>query len=139
MRIYEVIFIIRPESPEAEVDSLVEQLQQGVAAASGQVVKTEKWGKRPLAYRVAGLREGYYVFFELQGSGETLRELERRLKVAEPVIKFLSVRVDLERKKVEKLRHRREHRAARRHRPAPSGGGAAPEARPAEGGAPANA
>lgn len=118
MRIYEVIFIVRPEQPESEVDALVEQLQQGVAAAGGQVTKVDKWGKRPLAYRVRGNREGYYVFFEVEGSGESLRELERRLKVAEPVIKLLSVRVDLERKRTEKLRHRREHRAARRHRPA---------------------
>ena len=125
MRTYEVIFIIRPELPEAEVDALVEQMQQGVAGAGGQVAKVDKWGKRPLAYRVSGQREGYYVYFEVEGSGDSLRELERRLKVAEPVIKIFSVRVDLERKKLEKLRHRREHRAARRQRAAASAGGAA--------------
>ena len=118
MRTYEVVFIIRPDVPEAEIDALLEPLQQAVRDAHGQMVKVEKWGKRPLAYRVARQREGYFVFFELQGMGEALRELERRLKVAEPVIKFLSVRVDLERKKHEKLRHRREHQAARRQRPA---------------------
>lgn len=125
MRTYEVIFVVRPELPEAEVDSLTEQMQQGVAGAGGQVTKAEKWGKRPLAYRVKGYREGYYVYFELTGTGEILRELERRLKVAEPVIKLLSIRVDLERKKMEKLRHRREHRIARRHRSAHSGSAAA--------------
>src|SRR5574342_1105251 len=104
MRTYEVVFIIRPDVPEAEVDALIEPLQQAVRDAHGQMVKVEKWGKRPLAYRVARQREGYFVFFELEGMGEALRELERRLKVAEPVIKFLSVRVDLERKKQEKLR-----------------------------------
>jgi len=128
MRTYEVIYIIRPELPEAEVDALVEQLQQAVTGAGGQMAKAEKWGKRPLAYRVAGCREGQYVLFEIQGLGDVLRELERRLKVAEPVIKFISVRVDLERKKLEKLRHRREHRAARRQKPAAGPAGASAEA-----------
>jgi len=123
MRTYEAVFIIRPDVPEADVDALVESLQQAVAGAGGQVVKVEKWGKRPLAYRVSSQREGFFVLFELTGGGEPLRELERRLKVTEPVLKFLSVRVDLERKKVEKLRHRREHRAARRQR-AGAGGAA---------------
>lgn len=128
MRIYEVVFILRPELPEAEIEALVEQMQQGVTGGGSRVTKVEKWGKRPLAYRVSGHREGYYVYFEVEGGGEALRELERRLKVAEPVIKIFSVRVDLERKKREKLRHRREHRVARRQRPAPgssSGGGVA--------------
>ncbi len=114
MRVYEVIFIIRPDVPEAEVDSLVEQMQQGVTGAGGEVAKLEKWGKRPLAYHVAGQREGIYVFFEVNGTGDTLRELERHLKVTESVIKMISVRVDEERKRRAKLRHRREHRAARR-------------------------
>lgn len=114
MRTYEVIFIIRPDLPEAETDALVEQMQQDVTGAGGQVTKLEKWGKRPMAYRVSGQREGYYVLFEVEGTGQAVHELERRLKVAEPVIKSLTVRVDLERKKVEKLRHRREHRAARK-------------------------
>ncbi len=121
MRTYEVIFIIRPDMPEAEVEALVEQMQQDVVGAGGQMVKVDKWGKRPLAYRVSGQREGYFVLFELQGTGEPLRELERRLKVTEPVLKFFSVRIDLERKKIEKLRHRREHRTARRQRAAASG------------------
>lgn len=128
MRTYEVIFIVRPELPEAEVDALVEQMQQGVTGAGGRVTKTEKWGKRPLAYRISGQREGFYVLFEVEGGGEALRELERRLKVAEPVIKAMSVRVDLERKRTEKLRHRREHRAARRQRPGPASSSSAAEA-----------
>ena len=126
MRVYEVIFIIRPDVPEAEVDTLVEQMQQGVTGAGGEVAKLEKWGKRPLAYLVAEQREGIYVFFEVNGTGDTLRELERRLKVTEPVIKMISVRVDEERKRLAKLRHRREHRAVRRqHKPHSSASGAA--------------
>ena len=131
MRTYEVIFIIRPDTAEGDIDPLVESLQQAVRDAGGQVTKADKWGKRPLAYRVERQREGFFVLFEIEGTGDVLRELERRLKVAEPVIKFLSVRVDLERKKHEKLRHRREHQAARKQRAA---GSAAPgaEARQAD-------
>lgn len=130
MRIYEVIFIIRPDAAEADVDSLIESFQQVVAGSAGRVEKTEKWGKRRLAYRIAGQWEGYYVYFELHGAGDTVRELERRLKVSEPVIKYLSVRVDLERKRLEKLRRRREHRAVRRQRRAPA---PSPEAAPPSG------
>jgi small subunit ribosomal protein S6 len=118
MRTYEVIFILRPDLPETETEAVVEQMKQAAESAGGKLAKEpEKWGKRPLAYRVSGFREGFYVLFEVAGTGETLRELERRLKVAEPVIKYMSVRVDLERKKQEKFRHRREHRAARRQKP----------------------
>ena len=128
MRTYEVIFVVRPELPEAEIDALIEQMQEAVTGAGGTVAKLEKWGKRTLAYRVAGEREGYYVLFEVEGAGPALQELERRLKVAEPVIKLLSVRVDLERKKQGKLRHRREHRAARRQQRAATGPPKAPKA-----------
>lgn len=119
MRIYEVVFILRPDLPENEVDAVIESVEQTVAGTGGSVTRVEKWGKRRLAYRVEGQQEGAYVFFELQGAGEMVRELERRLKVTEPVIKYLSVRVDLERKKLEKLRRRREHRAVRRQRRGP--------------------
>ena len=141
MRTYEVIFILRPDLPETETDALIEQMQQSVTGAGGRVTNADKckWGKRPLAYRVHGQREGFFVLFEVEGGGEALRELERRLKVAEPVLKLLSVRVDLERKRAEKHRHKREHRAARRHRPAPAGGPSAAEARPPDGPAPAGA
>lgn len=128
MRIYEVIFIIRADVPEAEIDTLVESFQQAASGAGGRVEKVEKWGKRRLAYQVAGQREGFYVLFEIHGMGNALHELERRLKVSEAVIKYLSVRVDLERKRHEKLRRRREHRAIRRQRRAP----ARPEGPPAE-------
>lgn len=120
MRIYEVIFVIRPDVPEADVDTLTDSFAQAVTSLGGKVEKVEKWGKRRLAYRVAGNSEGSYVFLEMNATGAILQELERRLKVSEPVIKYLSVRVDLERKRLEKLRRRREHRAVRRQRKAPA-------------------
>lgn len=135
MRIYEVVFILRPDLPENEVDTVVESVEQTVAGTGGSVTRVEKWGKRRLAYRVEGQQEGAYVFFELQGAGEMVRELERRLKVTEPVIKYLSVRVDLERKKLEKLRRRREHRAVRRQRRTPAQSAEGAQTSPAGGGA----
>jgi small subunit ribosomal protein S6 len=133
MRTYEVIFIVRPDLPEAEVEALVEQMQKGVTESGGEIVKVDNWGKRTLAYRVAGQREGIYVLFEINSDGKVLREFERRLKVTEPVIKVFSVRVDLDRKKIDKIKHKREHRVARRQkRSASSGGG--PEGAPRAGG-----
>lgn len=132
MRTYEVIFIIRPDMPDADVDALIEQMQKVVTETEGEkaeVVKADKWGKRTLAYRVAGQREGIYVLFEIQSGGKALHELERRLKVTEPVIKVFSVRVDLERKKVAKLAHKSEHRAARRQQKRASSSGSGAESR----------
>ena len=121
MRTYEVIFIVRPDQSEDEVNALIEQMQKAVTESEGEMVQTDIWGKRTLAYRVAGQREGIYVLFEINSAeGKALHELERRLKVADPVIKVFSVRVDLERKKVAKLKHKREHRAARRQQKAPA-------------------
>src|SRR3972149_947881 len=92
MRTYEVIFILRPDLPETETDALIEQMQQSVTGAGGRVTNADKCkgGKRPLAYRVHGQREGFFVLFEVEGGGEALRELERRLKGAEPGLKLLS-------------------------------------------------
>ncbi len=82
-----------------------------------KIEKTEKWGRKRMAYRVQRLREGYYVYMVLRSSqGEVVKELERRLKVADPVMKYLTVRVDEELKRQEKLKRHRERRAARRPR-----------------------
>ena len=118
-RQYDLIFICRPDTPEADTDKLVAQLQQVVAERSGKVDKVEKWGTRKLAYRVGKHREGYYVYLSiLSTQGETIHELERRLKVSDPVIKYMTVRLDEELKRQRKLVARRERRAARRPRKA---------------------
>lgn len=117
-RIYEVIWIARPETPEAEIDKLIAQFEQGLSAMGSQLDKVEKWGLRRLAYRVRKQREGYYVCFVVRGSGEAVRELERRFKVTDAVMKYLTVRVDEEWKRLEKKRREREKKAARRPRPA---------------------
>jgi small subunit ribosomal protein S6 len=130
-RQYDLIFICRPDTPEPDIDKLISTLEHTAGEKSARIEKTEKWGRKRMAYRVRKLREGFYVFMDLRSSnGEVVKELERRLKVSDPVIKYLTVRVDEELKRQAKLKHHRERRAARRPRktaaaqgsPSPSGG-----------------
>lgn len=113
-RIYEVMFIVHPGQSEEEVDKLIAQFQATVASTHGEVVKVEKMGKRKLAYRVEKCTEGYYVLFTVKAMGETVREFERRLRVTDAVLKYLTVRVDEELKRLEKMKALREKRATRR-------------------------
>jgi len=134
-RLYDLIFICRPATPEEEIDKIIASLEHSAAEKSGKVEKVEKWGTRKLAYRVRRQREGYYVYLVLRGThGEMIKELERRLKVADPVIKYLTVRLDEEMKRRQKLAHRRDRRAARRPRKA----GSPPASETAAAGAPAD-
>jgi len=114
MRNYEVIFILKPDMPEAEADSLIAQMEGVVTATGGTLEKTEKMGRRRLAYRIQKYVEGHYVLFVLEGEAATVQELERRLKVSEPVLKYLTVRVDEERKRLRKMQQFRAKRAARK-------------------------
>ncbi len=132
MRIYEILFIIRPDVPEEEIDASIEPLKNVITASGGVVDKVDKWGKRKLAYRVRKHREGYYVLlqFSTEKGSETVKELERRLRVSDTVIKFLTVRIDEELKRLEKLKSRREKRALRKPPPAavePPSPGATPQ------------
>jgi len=114
MRIYEELFILRPDTPEEEIDQLIEQLTTLIAGQGGNVDKSEKWGVRKLAYRVQKRSEGFYVLLQFTAAPETVRELERRLRVSDQVLKFLTVRIDEKLKKIEKRKKSREKRAARR-------------------------
>jgi small subunit ribosomal protein S6 len=118
MRVYEELFIVRPDAPEEEIDQLIEQFTAVIAGQGGNVDKAEKWGVRKLAYRVQKRTEGFYVLLQFVAKPETVHELERRLRVSDQVLKFLTVRVDERLKKVTKRRKAREKRAARRPAPA---------------------
>src|SRR5499427_9900369 len=120
MRIYEELFIIRPDAPDEEVDPFLEQMKGVVTNAGGTVDKMDKWGKRRLAYKVDKYREGSYVLFQFSAGPETVKELERRLRVSDLVLKFLTVRIDETLKRLEKRKKEREKRAARRPAPAPA-------------------
>jgi len=116
-RQYDLIFICRPDTPEAEVDKVIATLEHAATEKGGKIESVNKWGRRRMAYRVQKLREGYYVYMVVKSShGEVVKELERRLKVADAVMKYLTVRLDEELKRQEKLKRHRERRAARRPR-----------------------
>jgi small subunit ribosomal protein S6 len=117
MRVYEELFIIKPDTPEEEVDGLVEQIQQVITNGNGTVDKTDKWGNRKLAYRVQKYGEGIYVLIQFTSSPDLVKEVERRMRVADQVIKFITVRIDEKLKKIAKRKKARDKRAARR--PAP--------------------
>jgi small subunit ribosomal protein S6 len=134
MRVYEELFILRPDSPEEEVDGFVEQIKQLIASGKGTVDKVDKWGVRKLAYRVQKYNEGLYVLVQFTSSPELVKEVERRLRVTDSVMKFITVRIDEKLKKIEKRKKARDKRAARRPAPqmaAPLPPAAAPGA-PAE-------
>ena len=131
MRIYEELFILKPDVPEEEGDAFVEQLRGHLTNAGATVDKVEKWGKRRLAYKVDKYREGNYVLFQFSAEPEHVYEFERRLRVTDAVLKFLTVRVDETLKRLEKRKKERDKRAAKRAANAP--------AAPAPGPAPAMA
>ena len=91
---YEMMFIARTDVPEEEIDKLTTQMDSVVSGAGGKTEKIDKMGRRRLAYRVKKQREGIYILFTFEGNGDTVREFERRLKVTDQVIKYLTVRID---------------------------------------------
>ena len=120
MRIYEELFIVKPDAPDEEVDQYVEQLRSQLTTLGATVDKVDKWGKRRLAYKVDKYREGSYVLFQFTAGPETVKEFERRLRVADIVLKFLTVRIDETLKRLDKRKKERDKRAAKRAAAAPA-------------------
>jgi len=108
-RTYELMFIVRPDMVDEDLNKLISTLESSVTAAHG-TVKSEIWGKRRLAYTVRRFNEGIFVLLILEGTGAMVHELERRLRVTEPVIKFLTVRTDEELKRLDKIKKLRDSR-----------------------------
>jgi small subunit ribosomal protein S6 len=108
--------------PEEELDKLISTLESQVSTSGGTVKNVERMGKRRLAYTVRRFADGIYVLLTAEGGGELIRELERRLRVTEPVIKFLTVRVDEEQKRLDKIKKIRESRKKAAPAPAEAGG-----------------
>jgi len=106
-RVYEILFIADPNLGEPEVDALTAQVQGFVEKDGGRIQKVEKWGKKRLAYTVGKHREGSYVLIVAEGSGEIIKEVERRMRVADGVIRYLSVRVDEDLRKAETSKRKR--------------------------------
>ena len=111
---YEIMFIVNPNATDEEIDKINAQIEGVVTAGGGKVEKIEKMGKRRLAYEVDKQREGHYVLFVIGANGDIIKEAERRLRVIDAVIKYLTVRTDEETRRFEKIRSYRQKRAARR-------------------------
>ncbi|HEX3987318.1 MAG TPA: 30S ribosomal protein S6 [Acidobacteriaceae bacterium] len=103
-RFYEVMFIVRPDVADEDQDKLIAGLEQTVTNGGGTVRSTEKLGRRKLAYMVRKFNDGNYVLLTVDADGVLVAELERRLRVSEPVIKFITVRMDEEEKRLAKVR-----------------------------------
>jgi small subunit ribosomal protein S6 len=119
MRIYEELYILKPDTAEEDVEASVEQIRQIVTTAGGTIDKIDKWGIRKLAYRVGKQSEGFYILVQFSSGPETVKEIERRLRVSDNVLKYLTVRIDEKLKWLEKRKKIREKRAARKPAPAP--------------------
>ncbi len=119
MRVYEELFIVKPDAPEEEVDAYIGQLKELITNGKGTVDKADKWGTRKLAYRVQKYNEGVYVLIQFSSSPELVKEIERRMRVTDMVIKFITVRIDEKTKKIEKRKKQRDKRAARKPPPPP--------------------
>ncbi|MGO9127084.1 MAG: 30S ribosomal protein S6 [Terriglobales bacterium] len=119
-RTYELMFIVRPDMPEEDQDKLISTLESAVTSSGGVLKNVEKMGKRHLAYSVRRFRDGMYILLTLEGSGGLIHELERRLRVTEPVIKFLTVRIDEEQKRLDKIKAIRDARRKVSATPAPT-------------------
>lgn len=113
-RRYELVYLVSPEASEEQVNALHEQVQSIVSRYRGDIEKTENWGRRRLAYEIGHHKEGTYVLEVIHGGGELMKEIDRRLKVIDEVIRHLVVRVDEEQRVVERVRSRRQAQVVRR-------------------------
>ena len=113
-RQYELVYILPPDTTEQQATELHDQVQAIVTRLNGQIEKTETWGRRKLAYEIGPHKEGFYVLEVLLASGELVKELDRRLKVLDIVIRHLIVRVDEEKQVVERTRSKRQANSERR-------------------------
>ena len=119
-RSYEVMFIVRPDMEEADVDKLIAGLDQTITNGGGSIKSAEKLGRRKLSYMVRKFSDGNYVLLVVQADGVLVAEVERRLRVTEPVIKFITVRMDEEEKRADKIKAIRASRKKLSAQPAES-------------------
>ena len=113
-RTYEVVFIVNPEVGDDEVMRLSETVQKLITSQGGHIVKTEMMGRRQLAYEINHRREGTYILLEIEGTGAEIAELERRMRVNDQILRYMTIRVDEDRRRAEKLKDRRARKAAQK-------------------------
>ena len=113
-RTYEVMYIIDPESSADKIEKLNEAVGKLIEKEGGEVARMDDIGIRNLAYPIQKKTQGHYVLFEINGTGQEIMELERRMRVNDMVLRYITVRVDEDRKKADKIHAKREARAAKR-------------------------
>jgi small subunit ribosomal protein S6 len=116
-RTYEIMFIVRPDVEEADLDKLIESFSANITSGGGEVKSVEKMGRRRLAYTVRKFNDGFYVLLNVAAPGSLVAEIERRLRVSEPVIKFITVRMDEEEKRLAKVKALRDSKVKRSAQP----------------------
>jgi small subunit ribosomal protein S6 len=119
MRVYEVLFIVAPNTEEGDTETLITQLSDVITNQGATITKVDRIGRRRLAYPIGKFNEGYYVVLTVEGTGAEIAEVERRMRVSDAVIRYITIRIDEDLKRAEKFRARRAARAA-----AGGGGGA---------------
>ena len=118
-RTYEVMYIVDTDVSSDDFTRLSENLQQIITEQGGSITKTEDMGRRSLAYQIGHKTEGHYMLLEIDGTGREIAELERRMRVNDQIVRYLTVRVDEDRQRAEKFKAKRARKASKR----PFGGG----------------
>jgi small subunit ribosomal protein S6 len=119
VRNYEVVFVAAPTLSSEELDDFINHAQTVVEGKNGKVVKIDNWGKKSLAYKIKRFREGYYVVLTIEGGGSAIAELERRFRVTDFILRYISVRIDEDLKRSEKIKAARQRKAQEQTPPAP--------------------
>jgi small subunit ribosomal protein S6 len=107
LRTYEVAFIAAPNTADDDLSKLNSQIEQIITGRGGKITKVDNWGRRKLAYRIGKFDEGVYTFVYVEGSGQEISEVERRLRVTDFIIRYLTVRTDEALKRAAKLKSKR--------------------------------
>ena len=120
LRVYEVVVIVAPNATDEALETLSTNLANIITTQGGTITKNEKWGKRMLAYPINKFKDGHYLYMELEGTGSEIAEMERRMRVNDTIVRYMTVRVDLDRRRADKFKARRTEKAAKRPGAMPS-------------------
>lgn len=113
-RTYEVMYIVDPDAADDKIAKLNEAVGKLIEKEGGTIVRLDDQGRRKMAYPIKKKTEGYYVMFEIEGSGQEIAELERRMRVNDMIVRYITVRVDEDRKKADKIQAKRDRRSSKR-------------------------
>jgi small subunit ribosomal protein S6 len=117
VRNYEVVFVATPTLTSEELDGFINHIQTVVEGKNGKVVKVDNWGKKALAYKIKKFREAYYVVLSIEGDGGVIAEVERRFRVTDYIMRFISVRIDEDIKRSDKIKAARQKKGASKAAP----------------------